>query len=216
MITPGVEALRDDFGLPGMRILQFGFGPDPGADKDLPHRFVAALRRLHGDARQRHDQRLVHLDRGRDHAIPRGRSRPSEPSPCAICDSNGDEIHWDMIRLAFASVADTAIIPLQDILGLDSRAAHEHAGHIRGKLGLAIPERPDRRAVPASGSPSLTAVYSRWNGTDSRGHRPAPKNRGDRCRPPPSKPIRQSTLKRPRECKRSSADFRHGPCRKGP
>ncbi len=40
VITPAVEALRDDFGLPGMRVLQFGFGADPGADKDLPHRHV--------------------------------------------------------------------------------------------------------------------------------------------------------------------------------
>ena len=41
---------------------------------------------------------------------------------CRYMNTRGDEIHWDMIRLAFASVADTAIIPLQDILGLDSRA----------------------------------------------------------------------------------------------
>src|SRR5262249_47897377 len=39
-VTPPVEALRDDFGLPGMRVLQFGFGPDQGADKALPHRHV--------------------------------------------------------------------------------------------------------------------------------------------------------------------------------
>ena len=40
VITPDVEALRDDLGLPGMRVLQFGFGPDQGADKALPHRHV--------------------------------------------------------------------------------------------------------------------------------------------------------------------------------
>ena len=38
-------------------------------------------------------------------------------------DTDGAEFHWDMIRLAFASVADTAIVPLQDILGLDSAHA---------------------------------------------------------------------------------------------
>ena len=74
VITPGVEALRDEFGLPGMRVLQFGFGADPGAEKDLPHRFVPHCVVYTGHARQRHDQRLVHLDRRRDHAIP-GRDR---------------------------------------------------------------------------------------------------------------------------------------------
>lgn len=37
-------------------------------------------------------------------------------------DSEGKEIHWDLIRAALASVAETAIIPLQDLLGLGSEA----------------------------------------------------------------------------------------------
>ena len=40
MITPAVEALRDEVELPGMRVLQFGFGPDAGSEKHLPHRHV--------------------------------------------------------------------------------------------------------------------------------------------------------------------------------
>src|SRR5262249_12902938 len=39
VITPAVEALRDAFGLPGMRVLQFGFDADPGSEKHLPHRY---------------------------------------------------------------------------------------------------------------------------------------------------------------------------------
>ena len=56
-------------------------------------------------------------------------------------DTDGDEIHWDMIRLAFSSVADTAIIPL----ARHPRAGHprpdEHARQARRKLGMAVPDR---------------------------------------------------------------------------
>jgi 4-alpha-glucanotransferase len=37
-------------------------------------------------------------------------------------DTDGSEIHWDMIRAAWASVADTAVAPLQDVLGLGGEA----------------------------------------------------------------------------------------------
>jgi len=37
-------------------------------------------------------------------------------------DSDGSEIHWDLIRAAWASVANTAVVPMQDVLGLGSRA----------------------------------------------------------------------------------------------
>ena len=58
VITPDVEALRDDFGFPGMRILQFAFGGD-ARNIDLPHNYVRNVVRLHRHARQRHDRRLV-------------------------------------------------------------------------------------------------------------------------------------------------------------
>ena len=48
----------------------------------------------------------------------------------AILGSNGSEIHWDMIKLALNSPADTAIIPLQDILGLGSTARMNTPGTV--------------------------------------------------------------------------------------
>ena len=57
-----------------------------------------------------------------------------------------------MIRLAFSSVADTAIIPLQDILGLDDRP-DEPAGHSPGQLGMAIQEEDRSTSGRACGSP---------------------------------------------------------------
>ena len=57
-ITPDVIELRDRFGLPGMKILQFAFSTD-ASDKFLPHNFTSQLRRLFRHARQRHDRGLV-------------------------------------------------------------------------------------------------------------------------------------------------------------
>ena len=75
-----------------------------------------------------------------------------------------------MIRLAFASVADTAIIPLQDILGLDSRARMNMPGTGGGKLALAVPERADRRnnARPARGADCHLQPVE-WNGSRRQG-----------------------------------------------
>ena len=58
VITPDVEELRDGFGFPGMRILQFAFGGDT-KNHDLPHNYIKNCGRLHRNARQRHDRRLV-------------------------------------------------------------------------------------------------------------------------------------------------------------
>ncbi len=78
VITPDVEALRDEFGFPGMRILQFGFSSD-ARNKDLPHNYVPQLRRLHRHARQRHDRRLVQQPRGQQAP----RAAPSRSSASA-------------------------------------------------------------------------------------------------------------------------------------
>ena len=129
-----MEALRDEFGLPGMRVLQFGFGADPALEKHLPHRFVPHCVVYTGT----HDNDTTAAGSPRPTSRPRSRgtrSWPSGPSPCRYLNTDGAEIHWDMIRLAFSSVADTAIIPLQDILGLDQPRADEHAGQRRKGTG---------------------------------------------------------------------------------
>ncbi|MBM3889649.1 MAG: 4-alpha-glucanotransferase [Verrucomicrobia bacterium] len=113
-ITPEVEALRDQFAFPGMRVLQFAFGAGD-FNLHLPHMFVPNTVVYPGT----HDNdtaigwwatanRDVHLHV----AGYLGRRSPEDIT----------EINWDLIRLALASVADTAIIPAQDVLGLDSRA----------------------------------------------------------------------------------------------
>jgi 4-alpha-glucanotransferase len=119
MITPEVEALRDHFAFPGMKILHFAFGSGSG-NLYLPHNFQRNCVVYSGT----HDNDTTagwwdSLDRQE-----RGAVR-------AYLDSSGREIHWDLIRLAMASVADLCVFPLQDVLGLGSE----------GRLNT--PGRPD-------------------------------------------------------------------------
>ena len=115
-VTNEVERLRDDFGLPGMRILQFAFGGDSN-NLHMPHNFVQNAVVYTGT----HDSDTVV---GWYKA--RARKRKDQSGEAEFCrrylQSNGKEIHWDFIRAALASVADIAIVPMQDLLGLDNSA----------------------------------------------------------------------------------------------
>ena len=120
VITPDVEALRDDFGFPGMRILQFGFRDT--TNSDLPHNYIRNAVVYTGT----HDN---------DTAVGWFNSRPGKGSTRSAAqiaqarkfcmeylNSDGRESQWDFIRAALASVANTAMVPLQDVLGLGSDA----------------------------------------------------------------------------------------------
>lgn len=118
VITPEVDELRDALGFPGMRILQMAFGTDPKAPEYRPHN---------------HTPNSVVYTATHDHNTSRGwltavagtqttqsRAEVEQERAYALdyLQTDGKEIHWDMIRAALASVADTAIFPLQDVLGL--------------------------------------------------------------------------------------------------
>jgi 4-alpha-glucanotransferase len=121
VITPEVEQLRDDFGFPGMRILQFAFSSDP-KNQDLPHNYHANVVVYTGT----HDndttvgwfQSVAGAGSTRDaEQIERERSFGLK-----YLNTTGKEIHWDFIRAVMASTADTAVVPLQDVLGLGTEA----------------------------------------------------------------------------------------------
>ena len=121
VITPDVVALREEFGLPGMRILQFGFGSD-SKNIDLPHNYVPNVVAYTGT----HDNdTTVGWFRS---VAGEGSTRTAEhiEREQTFCmnylNTKGEEIHWDFIRGVLASVANTAIIPLQDLLGLGTEA----------------------------------------------------------------------------------------------
>jgi 4-alpha-glucanotransferase len=122
VITPEVEAIRDRFGYPGMSILQFAFGRDPQAPSFQPHNYFRNLVAYTGT----HDNDTTvgwFTSRGTDDSTRTTREIDEERRfACDYLGTDGQEIHWVFIRALLASVADSVIIPLQDLLGLGSEA----------------------------------------------------------------------------------------------
>jgi 4-alpha-glucanotransferase len=121
-ITHEVIALRDQFDLPGMQVLQFAFGTDPQADAYKPYNYVKNSVVYSGT----HDNdTTVGWFTGEGAGLST-RSHDEVTGERALAlkylGTDGREINWDFIRLALSSVANTAIIPLQDVFGLGSEA----------------------------------------------------------------------------------------------
>lgn len=108
VITPQVEALRDYFGFPGMKILQFAFGSGP-ANAYLPHNHIRNCVVYTGT----HDN---DTSAGWYQGLHEKERREVQDYLGA---AGGDPV-GELVRAALVSVADTAIIPFQDILGLPS------------------------------------------------------------------------------------------------
>lgn len=120
IITPKVTALRKAIGLPGMRILQFAF--DGHVDNPyLPHNYEANTVVYTGT--HDNDTTLGWWNALKDHERDYIRR---------YLGSSGESIHWDLIRAASASVAAISIIPMQDVLGLDSEARMNRPGLTEG------------------------------------------------------------------------------------
>ena len=132
VITPEVEAIRHEFGFPGMTILQFAFGNDPQASSFRPHNYpreVVAYTGTHdcdttvgwwtSEGRGQSTRSVDDIRREREFAR-------------AYLSTDGSEIHWVFIRTLLASVADTVLIPLQDVLGLGSEARMNQPATIGG------------------------------------------------------------------------------------
>jgi 4-alpha-glucanotransferase len=121
VITPDVEALRDDFELPGMRILQFGFGGD-AKNLDLPHNYIGNCVVYTGT--HDNDTTVGWFTSVAGAGSTRDEEQIERERKFCLdyLDSAGREVHWDFIRALLASVADTAIVPAQDILGLGNEA----------------------------------------------------------------------------------------------
>lgn len=109
VITEGVEALRDGFHLPGMKVLQFAFGNLE--DNDLyPYRFTTDNCICYTGT---HDNDTT---KGWYDAL----SDEHQDKIRVYMNTSGDTIHWDMIRTALGSIAKYAIYPMQDLLGFGS------------------------------------------------------------------------------------------------
>jgi len=121
-ITPEVEHLRDQFGFPGMRVLQFAFGNDDQADSFKPYNFPHGCVVYTGT--HDNDTTVGWLTSSGAGDSTRSGEEVSKERDFVLkyLGTDGHEIHWDMIRLSLASVARVAITPMQDLLGLGSDA----------------------------------------------------------------------------------------------
>src|SRR6266436_2816304 len=120
-ITPEVHALRERHNIPGMAVLQFGFG-DPGAHMYLPHRLTPDRVIYTGT----HDNDTT-LGWWNSSATENERRAAKAYTGC--CEEG---INWALIRVAQASVASLSVVPLQDVLGLGSEARLNTPSHNEG------------------------------------------------------------------------------------
>lgn len=121
VITPDVEELRDSFGFPGMRILQFAFGGDT-KNHDLPHNYIPNAVAYTGT--HDNDTTVGWFSSAAGEGSTRDDSQITREREFCLkyLNSDGEAIHWDFIRAVWASVANTAIAPMQDLLGLGNEA----------------------------------------------------------------------------------------------
>jgi 4-alpha-glucanotransferase len=160
VITPEVDALRDELGLPGMRVLQFAFGADPKADDYKPHNYSRNCVVYTGT----HDNNttigwLREIDAD-DNTQTREEKEAETRLALKYAGTDGHQINWDFIRLALMSVADTVITPMQDILGLGSEARMNLPGTTEGNWCWRF--LPEMLTDEIKGRlKELTAVYGR-------------------------------------------------------
>lgn len=159
LITPDVIALREELGLPGMKVLQFAFGNGPG-NAYLPHNYERNCVAYSGT----HDnQTTVGWFQGLGTADRQAVQR--------YLGRDGSDIAWDFIRLVLSSVADTAIVPLQDILRLGDEARMNIPGRPQGNWGWRYLPHQLHPGL-AEGLGELTLLYGRKPVAHPGGHDP--------------------------------------------
>ena len=131
IITPEVEALRDAFELPGMAILQFAFGTDPQARDFQPHNYPR--NRVVYTGTHDNDTTVGWWTGEVGHSTRSNADIENEREHARLyLGLDGRDVHWEFIRAVLASVADTAIVPVQDLLGLGSGARMNRPGTVGG------------------------------------------------------------------------------------
>jgi 4-alpha-glucanotransferase len=158
VITPRVDALRQANGLPGMKVLHFAFGG--GSDLYLPHTYThntVCYSATHDNDTSRGWYDAI----GPDYAhmtpsvIEAERDRARRYLGC-----DGSDIAWNLIRLALSSVADTAIIPMQDVLNLPNTCRMNRPGLGEGQWLWRL-TREQLTDAPWGSLSDLVYLYSR-------------------------------------------------------
>jgi len=156
-ITSDVRDLKRHLGLPGMKVLQFGF--DSHDSEHLPHNF---------------SRDTVAYTGTHDNDTSAGWLEKLAPeqyrSVLDYVGGDGVEAHWELIRSVLTSVADLAIIPMQDVLGLGSEHRMNTPASSEGNWGWRLqPDMPDTRT--AARLRRLTVLSGRF---DAESQEPTP------------------------------------------
>jgi 4-alpha-glucanotransferase len=152
LITPDVIAIREEFGLPGMRILQFGFSTP--SDPFLPHNYIQHCVAYTGT----HDN---------DTALGWLANAPQKERDLALryLHSDGHDFAWDLIRAIWSSVAMFAIAPMQDFLSLGGEARMNYPSRLGGNWEWRM-DADDMNDPLAEKLADLNFIYLR--GADSK------------------------------------------------
>ncbi len=129
VITKEVESMRRAFAFPGMAVLQFGFDEQGFHRPDNYSRELVAFTGTHDNDTTRGWWNSVQRTARRSRAA---EDRAVEERVKSYLQTEGREIHWAFIRALLTSVADVAVIPMQDMLGLGSKARMNVPGHAKG------------------------------------------------------------------------------------
>lgn len=140
IITPEVREVMQHFEFPGMKLLLFAFGDGSPTNPYLPHNFPKNCVVYTGT----HDNNTV---RGwfEKEAMPEDKKRLFQYLGREISPA---EVHWEMIRLLMMSVANTIIVPMQDLLGLSEEARMNRPATLKGNWQWKL--------LPDQISPSIT------------------------------------------------------------
>jgi len=149
LITPEVTQLRQDFDLPGMKILHFAFGGD-ASNPYLPHQ---------------HSQDMVTYTGTHDNNTTLGwwqeASEAERQHATDYLNMNDGDVVWTLIRTALASTAYLSIIPMQDLLELDASARFNTPGTLDGNWSWKLDALPDSDADCWQRSQRMNQLYGR-------------------------------------------------------
>jgi 4-alpha-glucanotransferase len=132
VITDEVEDLRDAFKFPGMSILQFAFGDDPKAKNYRPDQVRSNTVVYTGTHDNDTTVGWFTSEPGKNDTRSAKAVRAERAAILKYLRTDGDEIHWDLIRVGLKSRASLCVFPVQDLLGLDSEARMNQPGTDRG------------------------------------------------------------------------------------
>ena len=146
-ITDEVHHLRKKYHLPGMKVLQFAFASD-GKNEHLPHNYESDFVAYTGTHDNDTTPGWLKKVKGEEREFLRH-----------YFGTTGID-HWKMIRTVLGSTANTAIIPMQDVFGLNSTARMNTPGTIESNWSWRMTDSEDLKEIGEK-LKALTALYNR-------------------------------------------------------